>query len=76
MWSWVDSELLFNGSTEQMVWNVRAEYPLSKAKRYGSLADVGSRGRGDNEGRAGYPTATGGSQSGEEGWPHFVTPLA
>lgn len=26
---------------EQMVWNVRTEYPLSKAKSYGSLAGMG-----------------------------------
>lgn len=28
-----------------MVWNVRTEYPLSKAKSYGSLAGMGWRKR-------------------------------
>lgn len=59
-----------------MVWNVRTEYSLSKAKSYVNLADLGSQGRRENEGRTSCQIVTGGGQSGEEGWPHFVTPLA
>lgn len=62
--------------TKLMDWEVRTEYSLSKAKSYMNLADVGLQGRREKEGRTSRQIATGGGRSGEEGWPHFVTPLA
>jgi len=55
---------------------VWTEYRLSRARSYGSLAAIGSWGRGENEGRTWGQIATGGSHSGGEGWPRFVTQLA
>lgn len=76
MWSWADSELLFKMLNCADGWNVRTEHPISKGKRYGSLADMGSRGRGDHGERPSHQRATGGNQSGGKGQPHFVTLLA